>query len=332
MKAPIWQMVGEKFLSNIYLRVMINFIKTAILHLMTQSVELKSGNTICRGVLYEPKRGEGNGAGIVLAHGFAGTIDSGLLEYAEGFAKAGFHALAFDYRGFGLSDGAPRQHISVPQQREDWRAAITHLRTHEAVDADRIGLWGISFSGGHVIYLAHEDDAIRGLVAQVPAVDAHLNAMLGNYKRGAEASEALIKVVKKDLKDSFLGGQHNMLAVAPEANKGPAILGASEAQIYPKIAGETWHNRVTARSLLTGKFELNNATELSDVLTTPMLLQISVDDETVSNESIKTFARRCGSLATLKQYDGGHFSLLQTPGRQQALDDAVTFFQSQLIL
>ena len=311
---------------------MINSIKTVILYLMTQSVEFKSGNTFCRGVLYEPERGAGNGAGIVLAHGFAGTIDSGLLEYAEGFAKAGFHALAFDYRGFGISDGMPRQHISVPQQRDDWRAAIAFLRSHEAVDADRIGLWGISFSGGHVIYLAHEDPAIRGLVAQVPAVDAHLNTVLGNYKRGAEASEALIKVVKKDLKDSFLGGKHNMLAVAPEGDKGPAILGASEAQIYPKIAGETWQNSVTARSLLTGKFELNNATELSDMLTTPMLLQMAVDDETVSNEAIKTFARRCGSLATLKEYDGGHFSLLKMPGRQPALDDAVGFYQSQLIL
>jgi hypothetical protein len=88
MKAPIWQMVGEKFLSNIYLRVMINFIKTAILHLMTQSVEFKSGNTICRGVLYEPKRGEGNGAGIVLAHGFAGTIDSGLLGICRRFCQS----------------------------------------------------------------------------------------------------------------------------------------------------------------------------------------------------------------------------------------------------
>ena len=299
---------------------------------MTQSVEFKSGNTFCRGVLYESERGAGNGAGIVLAHGFAGTIDSGLLEYAEGFAEAGFHALAFDYRGFGISDGTPRQHISVPQQRDDWRAAIAFLRAHEAVDADRIGLWGISFSGGHVIYLAHEDPAIRGLVAQVPAVDAHLNTMLGNYKRGAAASEALIKVVKKDLKDSFLGGKYNMLAVAPEGDTGPAILGASEAQIYPKIAGETWQNSVTARSLLTGKFELNNATELSDMLTTPMLLQMAVEDETVSNEAIKTFARRCGSLATLKEYDGGHFSLLEMPGRQPALDDAVGFYQSQLIL
>lgn len=311
---------------------MINSIKTVILYLMTQSVEFKSGNAFCRGVLYEPERGAGNGAGIVLAHGFAGTIDSGLLEYAEGFAKAGFHALAFDYRGFGISDGTPRQHISVPQQRDDWRAAIAFLRAHEAVDADRIGLWGISFSGGHVIYLAHEDPAIRGLVAQVPAVDAHLNTVLGNYKRGVEASEALIKVVKKDLKDSFLGGKHNMLAVAPEGDKGPAILGAPEAQIYPKIAGETWQNSVTARSLLTGKFEQNNATELSDMLTTPMLLQMAVDDETVSNEAIKTFARRCGSLATLKEYDGGHFSLLEMPGRQPALDDAVGFYQSQLIL
>ncbi len=310
---------------------MIDLMITSKLHLMTQSIEFNSGKTICRGVLCTPDSRKANGAAIVLAHGFAGTVDSGLVEYAEAFAKAGFHALAFDYRGFGRSDGTPRQHISVPDQRDDWLAAIAFMRAQEAVDPDRIGLWGISFSGGHVIYLAHDDPSIRALVAQVPAIDGHLNAMLGNYKRGAEQTAAFIKIIKKDLKDSFLGGHHNMIAVAPETGKGPAVLGAKEAEIYPKIAGPTWQNSVTARSFLVGQIDKNNATELSDSLTTPMLLQMAVDDETVSNEGITTFARRCGVLATLKRYPGGHFSMLQAPGRKQAIDDAIEFYQSHLV-
>src|ERR1700674_4620346 len=66
---------------------------------------------------------------VVLAHGFAGTVDSGLLPYAERFAAAGLDALAFDYRHFGASEGDPRQLLSIPRQLEDYAAAIAFARS-----------------------------------------------------------------------------------------------------------------------------------------------------------------------------------------------------------
>src|SRR5689334_6077850 len=53
---------------------------------------------------------------VVMAHGFGGTRDTGLLAYAEGFAAAGLDVLAFDYRGFGTSGGTPRQRVSYRDQ------------------------------------------------------------------------------------------------------------------------------------------------------------------------------------------------------------------------
>ena len=44
---------------------------------------------------------------VVMAHGLAGTKDSGLRPFAEGLAAAGLDVLAFDYRGFGASGGVP---------------------------------------------------------------------------------------------------------------------------------------------------------------------------------------------------------------------------------
>ena len=44
---------------------------------------------------------------VVMAHGFGGTRDTGLLGYAEGFAAAGLDVFVFDYRGFGASEGTP---------------------------------------------------------------------------------------------------------------------------------------------------------------------------------------------------------------------------------
>ncbi|MGO4258657.1 alpha/beta hydrolase [Marmoricola sp. RAF53] len=56
----------------------------------------------------------------VMAHGFGGTRDTGLLGYAEGFASAGLDVLVFDYRGFGTSEGIPRQPVSYRHQRADY--------------------------------------------------------------------------------------------------------------------------------------------------------------------------------------------------------------------
>src|SRR5271168_2960825 len=75
---------------------------------------------------------------VVLAHGLGGTVDSGLLPFAERFAAAGLDALAFDYRHFGASDGEPRQLLSPRRQLEDYAAAIAFARSLETVDPERI--------------------------------------------------------------------------------------------------------------------------------------------------------------------------------------------------
>jgi len=39
------------------------------------------------------------------------------------------------------------------------------------VDSDRLGVWGTSFSGGHVIHVAAHDPRVRAVVSQVGAMD-----------------------------------------------------------------------------------------------------------------------------------------------------------------
>lgn len=300
---------------------------------MFTEVEFLSGKTICRGRLYEPPVKKTNGAGIILAHGLCGTMDGGLFAYAEAFAKAGFHALVFDYRGFGLSDGKKRQYINVDMQLADWSAAISLLRCHHNVDAERIGLWGISFSGGHVIHLAHKRPRLRAVVAQVPMIDPVLSQNVGNYQRGPEQTMAMVQLIMKRFKTRWFSKQVEMLQVAPQDKSLPAVLGSKEAEIYPKIAGPSWRNELHPDSFLTGKFEKNNASLLTTDLTTPMLLQMGEKDTVVSNEAIKNFVRRCGPLAQLSVYDANHFTLLQKNAkRTAAIQEAVTFYRAHLVL
>src|SRR5688572_4882796 len=114
----------------------------------------ESRGTRCAAWLYRPDV-EAPVPCVVLAHGFDGVREQRLDAYAECFAEAGLAALVFDYRGFGSSDGNPRQLFHNKGQLADWRAAIACARALEdAVDPTRIALWGTSTSAGHVVRLA----------------------------------------------------------------------------------------------------------------------------------------------------------------------------------
>ena len=93
---------------------------------------------------------------VIMANGFGGTRDSGLVAFAGPFAAAGCDALIFDYRGFRASAGTPRQDVAFRRQRRDYHAAIAAARELPGVDPDRIVLWGTSYSAGHVAAVAAE--------------------------------------------------------------------------------------------------------------------------------------------------------------------------------
>jgi uncharacterized protein len=84
-------------------------------------VQFDSSGVDCAGYLYRPAEARGPLPCVVLGHGTAGTMDR-LFVYAEPFAAAGMAVLVFDYRGWGASDGQPRQVIDIGGQLDDWRA------------------------------------------------------------------------------------------------------------------------------------------------------------------------------------------------------------------
>jgi len=84
---------------------------------------------------------------VVMGHGFGATRDAGLLPFAESFAAAGNDVVVFDYRGFGTSEGAPRQDVNHRRHREDYHAAVAAARALPGVDPDRIAAARRFFNG-----------------------------------------------------------------------------------------------------------------------------------------------------------------------------------------
>ncbi len=129
---------------------------------------------------------------ILMAHGWGGTV-RGLRRDALAFAKAGYLAVAFDYRGWGNSDPrvilaepapegkagrfqaeviAIREVVDPAEQGRDWLNAMHWLQSEPMCDTARIGVWGSSYSGGHVLYVAAHDKRVKAVFSQVGGMDS----------------------------------------------------------------------------------------------------------------------------------------------------------------
>lgn len=166
--------------------------------------------------IIRPSASTGNAPGILLCHGWGGLKEHLIDLYALEFARAGFVCMAFDYRGWGGSDGrlipahsAPmltqageqevkarviREVVDPVDQVADVRACLSWLSTEPGVDPSRIGLWGSSYGGGHVVFVAGTDARPKAVVAQIggyghPKSDGYRDLA---FKRMADKARAEI--------------------------------------------------------------------------------------------------------------------------------------------
>ena len=115
-----------------------------------------------------PPAGGARGPCIIMSPGFGGQRAHTLPRFAERFAAAGFGCLLYDHCGFGDSEGMPRLETDPFRQMHDMRDAVTYAASLDCADPARIGLWGNSYSGGHVLIVAAVDRRVRCVVSVVP--------------------------------------------------------------------------------------------------------------------------------------------------------------------
>src|ERR1700751_1982614 len=138
-----------------------------------RDVEFNAEGVTLRGWFYAAGTGGAPAPAVVMAHGFSAVKEMYLDSFAEVFAAAGLNVLVFDNRNFGASDGEPRQEVDPWAQVRDYRTAITYAATRPEVDAERIGVWGGSYAGGHVLVVGAIDRRVECVVSQAPFVSGH---------------------------------------------------------------------------------------------------------------------------------------------------------------
>ncbi|MFI6869281.1 alpha/beta hydrolase [Nocardia sp. NPDC050406] len=262
---------------------------------------------------------------VVMGHGLGADREMGLDRYARRFAAAGMGVLAFDYRHFGASEGAPRQLINIARQRADWRSAIAYARTLRGFDATRIALWGSSFGGGHVLSVAPEDDYLAGVVAQCPFTSGWASAMakgpISLTKTGTVAvTDLLIGPIRRKPIGVRLAGRKHSAALMSAADV-PAGFGrlAEESTVY--------RSKVAARVGLSALFDAP-AKRVKDIKV-PVLYAVC-DNDSVAPPAPTLKAAARTKHAVVKQYPIGHFDIYFDDWFEKAVYDQTEFLTAVL--
>jgi fermentation-respiration switch protein FrsA (DUF1100 family) len=274
---------------------------------MRRDIEFNAEGVMLRGWLYRPDGATGAVPTIVMAHGYSAVKEMYLDAFAEVFAQAGLGTLVFDNRNFGASDGEPRQEIDPWQQIRDYRHAITYASTLPEVDANRIGIWGSSYSGGHVLVVGAIDRRVKCVVSQVPLISGHRNA---RRLIRADFIAPLQAQFDEDRRKRFGGEPPLMLPVVAEDPMAPCALPTPDSWQWFSETGATqapaWRNEVTLRSVEMF-MEYEPGVYISWISPTPLLLVVGRDDHlTVADEAVSAYNEAL-EPKKLVLAPGGHF-------------------------
>jgi fermentation-respiration switch protein FrsA (DUF1100 family) len=286
---------------------------------MREDIEFNAEGAVLRGWFYAPEAADANGGHpcVVMAHGFSAVKEQHLDDYAEVFAAAGLACVVYDNRGLGASDaapGKPRLEIDPWEQVRDYQHAITYAQSRGDVDADRVGVWGSSYSGAHAYVVGAIDRRVKAVSGQAPLIS------------GRRSFESLVRIDQWDpLWEMFAadrlerarGGAPAMMPVVSADPAGPAALPTADSyEFFTRTQGErasSWENQVTLRSIeLFQGYEAGVYLPL--IAPTPVQMVVAQRDRLVASEVAAGAFEHALHPKKLVLAPGGHFDAYTGPG------------------
>ena len=273
---------------------------------MRKEIEINAEGVILRGWLYTPDDKSKLAPAVVMAHGFSGVKEQYLDRYAEVFSTAGMAALVFDHRNFGASDGTPRQEIDPWQQIRDYRHAITFAGTLPEIDNNRIGIWGTSYSGGHVLVVGAIDSRVKCIVAQAPTISGSANAQ---RRVRSDLVAATIQRLNEDRVARFEGKDPTMIPVVGKELTTVCALAGEEPWAFfqgsTSIAPE-WRNEITLRTVEMAR-EYEPGVYIPRISPTPLLMIVCTQDTVTPTDLTLNGYEQALQPKKLVLLNGGHF-------------------------
>ena len=261
--------------------------------------------------------------GIVLCHGYTGVKDLYLPDNARALVDAGYVVLAFDYKGWGESEG-PRTRLAPYSRVADVQAALTFLGAQEAVDESRLGIYGTSYGGATVVWTGAVDRRVQCVVSVVGI--GHGERWMRSVRRPDEWFDLLERSAADRIKrttdgqsefidrDEILLPDRQSAALAAAARKNvPSALNTLPLEYVDETLGfhpEWVVDRIAPR---------------------PVLFIATDDDRLVPPQESQALYDRAGEpkkLVVLKGY--GHYEVYAEPAFGEVMRETIAWFREHL--
>lgn len=265
--------------------------------------------------------------GVVICSGYTGLKDIHPARFCRALAPQGFVCLAFDYRGYGQSEGE-RGRLAPQDQVEDLRAAVSFLTTVEEVDTDRIGLIGWALGGGIAIEETAGDERVRA-VATVNAVGDGERATRGLHDESSW--KHLCERIEADRRRRAKTGRSQIVDAFEIVPLDESTRGYVGTRLYPVPGYETGVTLESADFLLRFRPEL----VIDRIAPRPLLLIHGAANRLYSPDESRQLHRRAGGHGELVLLEGrGHteWMISEHPTFRQVADKLAAFLGEALDL
>ncbi|KAE9364833.1 DltD N-terminal domain protein [Stipitochalara longipes BDJ] len=246
---------------------------------------------------------------LVMSHGFSAVKEMSLGNYASHFINhLSLNILVYDHRGWGASDtlpGQPRQELIASIQCSDMSDAITYAQSRKEVNQEKIGIWGSSYSGGHVLWVGAVDKRVKAVVSQLAMVNGWENLnrlvradMVAQFNAGFQADRL-----------GRAAGQAPMVLpiVSSDPNQPGALPTAESFEFFETCEGRSfWKNEVTMKSMEDLRSYCPSL-HINRISPTPLLMTVAEKDTLCPIDiSLEAYSRAL-EPKELQIVPGGHF-------------------------
>lgn len=278
-------------------------------------IEFNSQGAVLRGRLYLPENKLKNPPILVMANGFATTINGMTADkYAERFRESGIAVILYDHRNLGISDGEPRQEINFWVQARGYIDCVDFVSTQSDIDSTKIAIWGASMSAREAFLVGSIDERVKAIITMIPAFGDNSPTEDNDGKLFSFARKTVLSKRVKDLPHTF---SEQMPIVSHDQLGTPSALSEITAYRwfieYGGRYGTKWKNVVSFSYTETP--DLFHIGQCASHLKAPILMIVAEDDEMEGANSQISYEifEKIQQPKELVLIDGGHFGLLHYP-------------------
>lgn len=260
---------------------------------------------------------------ILVCHGFGASQDRVLPEVAAVLAERGYLAMTMDYRGFGESAG-PKWRMIPQEQVIDIRNALTYLETLDEVEPGAIGLWGTSFGGGNVAYVAGVDPRVACTVSVVAVGNGE--RWVRSLRRAWEWRDLLAEV-QEDWRQQVRTGASRMVDRTAIMLPDPA----SEKAIQATLAQFPDMCRQIPLETVRAVMEFHPEDVVHRIAPRPILFIVAGKDGLVLNELTRELYDRAGQPKKWVVFPGlEHYEMYAPENLPRAIRESLAWYEQHL--